>query len=255
MGRSRRPGSLFQCPEQAVKSLTDRYLPAPEQASSTVLGEQPARALGPSVKPRPGLQMGRPARAAPPRRQEPAPLAALASKSSDEGGRGGGGKGLCGPGGGGSICSLGYCLPDGSCPPSPGPGDTGWRLLRRVYKPESASTPLCHYTRTRLLFMEKSVRTRPPRGDRDYCVPGPRQHTPHSCERGWTFKTFPLTPPGAAPVARLASLGDAEPCCHPFLRTFAIFWDTVCGVWLWVQDTQDAPGQPCLPTLGAEVCV
>lgn len=67
--------------------------------------------------------------------------------------------------------------------------------------------------------MEKSVRTRPPRGDRDYCVPGPRQHTPHSCARGWTFKTFPLTPPGAAPVARLASLGDAEPCCHPFLRT------------------------------------
>lgn len=126
---------------------------------------------------------------------------------------------MCGPGGGGSICSLGYCLPDGSCPPSPGPGDTGWRLLRRVYKPESASTPLCHYTRTRLLFMEKSVRTRPPRGDRDYCVPGPRQHTPHSCARGWTFKTFPLTPPGAAPGARLASLGDAEPCCHPFLRT------------------------------------
>lgn len=156
---------------------------------------------------------------------------------------------------GGSICSLGYCLPDGSCPPSPGPGDTGWRLLRRVYKPESASTPLCHYTRTRLLFMEKSVRTRPPRGDRDYCVPGPRQHTPHSCARGWTFKTFPLTPPGAAPVARLASLGDAEPRCHPFLRTFRFFWDTVCGVWLSIRDTQDAPGQPCLPTLGAEVGV
>lgn len=100
MGRSQRPGSLLRRPEQAVKSLTDRYLPAPEQASSTVLGEQPARARGPSVKPRPGLQMGRPARAAPPRRQEPAPLAALASKSSEGGGRGGGGKGLCGPGGG-----------------------------------------------------------------------------------------------------------------------------------------------------------
>lgn len=141
----------------------------------------------------------------------------MASKSSEGGGRGGGREGLVRAGRGGSICSLGYCLPDGSCPPSPGPGDTGWRLLlRRVYKPESASTPLCHYTRTRLLFMEKSVRTRPPRGDRDYCVPGPRQHTPHSCARGWTFKTFPLTPPGAAPVARLASLGDAEPRCHPF---------------------------------------
>lgn len=46
MGRSQRPGSRLQRPEQAVKSLTDRYLPAPEQASSTVLGEQPARARG-----------------------------------------------------------------------------------------------------------------------------------------------------------------------------------------------------------------
>lgn len=198
--------------------------------------------------------MGRPTRAAPPRRQERL-LRPWPPSLPREAGGAVGGKGLCGLGGGGSICSLGYCLPDGSCPPSPGPGDTGWRLLRRVYKPESASTPLCHYTRTRLLFMEKSVRTRPPRGDRDYCVPGPRQHTPHSCARGWTFKTFPLTPPGAAPVARLASLGDAEPRCHPFLRTFRFFWDTVCGVWLSIRDTQDAPGQPCLPTLGAEVGV
>lgn len=43
-------------------------------------------------------------------------------------------------------------------------------------------------------------------------------HTPFLREE-WTFKTFPLTPPGAAPAARLASFGDAEPCCHPFLRT------------------------------------
>lgn len=94
----------------------------------------------------------------------------------------------------------------------------GARLLQCVYERESTRTPLCHYRRTQLLFTEKSVRTRPPRGDRrDDCVPA-HGNTPHSCARGWTFKTCPLTPPRAALVARSGSPGDAEPCCYPLLR-------------------------------------
>lgn len=100
MGRSQRPGSQLQRPKQAVKSLTDRYLPAPEQASSTVLGEHPARARGSSIKPRPRLQMGRPTRAAPPRRQERL-LRPWPPSLPREAGGAVGGKGLCGLGGGG----------------------------------------------------------------------------------------------------------------------------------------------------------
>lgn len=49
MGRSQTPGSQLQRPKRSVKSLTNRYLLAPEQASSTMLGAYRARA-GPPLK-------------------------------------------------------------------------------------------------------------------------------------------------------------------------------------------------------------
>lgn len=217
MGRSQRPGSQLQRPKRAVKSLTNRYLLAPEQASSTTLRAYRARAQVAQRKASYQVSKGQPARPSPTPADKSLRLLRPWPPSLPRE-AGGAGEGRARAGG---EYLLVRRLPSSRLLPSFLPGRAtpgGARLLQCVYERESTRTPLCHYRRTQLLFTEKSVRTRPPRGDRrDDCVPA-HGNTPHSCARGWTFKTCPLTPPRAALVARSGSPGDAEPCCYPLLR-------------------------------------
>lgn len=147
---------------------------------------------------------------------------------------------MCGRG---SICSLGYCLPTGSCPPFSQAGRH--RVAPTavcVRAGEHEHTPLPLRTNSAVIHGEVCAHTPPSGRPQRLLCACPRQHTPHSCVRGWTFKTCPLTPPRAAPMARSGRPDDAEPCCYPLLRKR--FSGILLGMWLW--------SQPCLPTLGTE---
>lgn len=83
---------------------------------------------------------------------------------------------------------------------------------------EHEYTPLPLSTNSTVIHGEVCAHTPPSGRPQRLLCACPRQHTPHSCARGWTFKTCPLTPPRAAPMARSGRPGDAEPCCYPLLR-------------------------------------
>lgn len=101
----------------------------------------------------------------------------------------------------GSICSLGYCLPTGSCPPFSQAGRH--RVAPTavcVRAGEQEHTPLPLRTNSAVMHGEVCAHTPPSGRPQRLLCACPRQHTPHSCARGWTFKTCPLTPPRAAPI-------------------------------------------------------
>lgn len=99
----------------------------------------------------------------------------------------------------------------------PGRATTGGaRLLQRVYEPESTRTPLCHYRRTQLLFTEKSVRTRPPRGDRrDDCVPAHGNTHPIPARGGGPLKPAHSPHPEQLPWPDREVLATLSPVVTP----------------------------------------
>lgn len=104
------------------------------------------------------------------------------------------------------------------------------------------STPLCHYRRTRLLFMEKSVRTHPPRGDHsDCCVPAHGNTHPIPARGGGPLKPAHSPHPEQLPWPDRGVLATQSPVVT---RSSA---NDFLGMWLWFQ--------PCLPTLDTEGCV
>lgn len=127
----RRPIALHRW-ERVIKSLTGR---SRLEARPGAFGRAPRAATGRARKrPHPADR----------RRGRPPSLGLRVSRGGGRTGRGRASRGGR-VWGGRRVCSLGRSLPGGSSPLSARRGDTGRRVLRRVYQGECAR--LCHYAR------------------------------------------------------------------------------------------------------------